>query len=107
MNSRDDLDMLFVLDHEHSAENCPAGVVRPDKELLSRFEANAKTSGLRFVEGYLDAPAHHFYFIVEADTAEQILKFITPYLGIGKTNTHPVVKWSEALVVSRKLGLQK
>jgi len=99
--------LLFVLDHEHSAENCPAGTVRPDKELLSRLEENAKTSGARLVEGYLDAPAHHFYFIVEADAAEQIFKFITPYLGVGKTNVHPVLKWSEALAISRKLGLQK
>jgi len=99
--------MLFVLDHEHSAENCPAGTVRPDKELLSKLEANAKTSGLRLVEGYLDAPAHHFYFIVEADAPEQILRFITPYLGVGNTNVHPVLKWSETLAVTRKLGLQK
>jgi hypothetical protein len=99
--------MLFVLDHRHSAENCPAGTVRPDKELLSKLEANAKTSGLRLVEGYLDAPAHHFYFIVEAETPEQILKFIVPYLGIGETESHPVVKWSDTLVLTRKLGLQK
>jgi len=99
--------MLFVLDHEHSAENCPGGTVRPDKEILSKLEANAKTSGLRLVEVYLDAPAHRFYFIVEADNAEQILKFITPYLGVGTTNAHPVLKWSEALATTRKLGLQK
>mgnify|MGYP007084757465 FL=1 len=99
--------MLFVLDHEHSAENCPAGTVRPDKELLSKLEANAKTSGVRLVEGYLDAPAHHFYFVVEADAPEQILRFITPYLGVGNTNVHPVLKWSEALAVTRKFGLQK
>lgn len=99
--------MLFVLDHKHSAENCPAGTVRPEKGLISKLEANAKTSGLRLVEGYLDAPAHHFYFIVEADSPEQILKFIVPLLGIGETKSHPVVKWSEALVLTRKLGLQK
>jgi len=99
--------MLFVLDHEHSAENCPAGTVRPDKELLSKLETNAKTSGVRLVEGYLDAPAHHFYFVVEADAPEQILRFITPYLGVGNTNVHPVLKWSEALAVTRKFGLQK
>jgi len=98
--------MLFVLDHEHSTENCPAGTVRPGRELLSKFEANAEISGLRLVEGYLDAPAHHFYFIVEADTPEQILQFIVPYLGVGETEAHPVLKWSEALAVTRNLGLQ-
>lgn len=96
---------MFVLDHKHSAENCPAGTVRPDKEFLSKFEASAKTSGLRFVEGYLDGPAHHFYLIVEADTPDQIMRLIVPSLGIGETEAHPVVKWSEALAVTRKLGL--
>jgi hypothetical protein len=99
--------MLFVLDHEHVAENCPAGTVRADKEFQSRLEENAKTSGVRLVEGYFDAPAHHFYFVVEADAVEQILKFITPLLRIGQTNVHPVMKWSEIHAIARKLGLQK
>jgi hypothetical protein len=59
------------------------------------------------VEVYLDAPAHHFYFIVEADAAEQIFKFITPLLGVGETIVHPVLKWSEVSAVTRTLGLQK
>jgi hypothetical protein len=99
--------MLFVLDHKHSAENCPAGTVRPDKELFSKLETRAKTSGVRFIEAYLDGPGHHFYFIVEAETTEQILNFAIPYLGIGDTKATPVLKWSEALAISRKLGLQK
>jgi uncharacterized protein with GYD domain len=99
--------MLFVIDHEHSAETCPAGTVRPDKEFMNRLESNAKTSGVRVVEGYLDAPAHHFYFIVEADTAEQIVSFATPLINVGKTIVHPVMKWSEAAAMTRKLGLQK
>jgi hypothetical protein len=99
--------MLFVLEHKHSAETCPAGTVRPDKEFMSKFEENAKTSGLRLVEGYLDGPAHRFYFIVEADNAEQIFKFIVPFLGVGETESHPVAKLSDALALTRKLGLQK
>jgi len=98
---------LFVLDHKHSTENCPNGTMRPDKEFSSKLEANAKTSGLRLVEGYVDAPAHHFYFIVDAGAAVQIINFITPLITVGDTNVHPVVKWSEGAAASRKLGLQK
>jgi hypothetical protein len=59
------------------------------------------------VEGYLDAPAHHFYFVVEADAAEKIISFAIPLLNIGKTIVHPVMKWSEAAAMTRRLGLQK
>jgi hypothetical protein len=99
--------MLFVIDHKHSAETCPAGTVHPDKEFTDRVDAQTKASGVRLVEGYLDAPGHRQYFVVEADTTQQLLTFAAPFIAIGETNIRPVLKWSEAQAVTRKLGLQK
>ena len=99
--------MLFVIDHKHSAETCPAGTVHPDKEFTNKFEAQIKASGVHLIEGYLDAPGHRFYFVVEADTTQQILNFTAPFIAIGETNVHPALKWSEAHDTTRKLGLQK
>jgi uncharacterized protein with GYD domain len=98
--------MLFVVDHEHSAETCPAGTIHPDKD-LDKFDAQIKSSGVRVVEGYLDGPSHRFYFIVEADTTQQILGFAVNLIGIGEINVHPAMKWSDAIATSRKLGMQK
>ncbi|MCL5949070.1 MAG: hypothetical protein M1490_01165 [Candidatus Bathyarchaeota archaeon] len=51
----------------HTVEMCPGGVVRPDKEFSKKIEESMKKSGVKLVEGYMDAPSHVFYFVVEAD----------------------------------------
>ncbi len=99
--------MLFIVDHQHSAETCPAGSIHPDKDFIDKFDAQIKSSGVRVVEGYLDGPGHRFYFIFEADSAQQILGFAVNLIGIGQTDVHPVLKWSDAVATSRKLGMQK
>ena len=99
--------MLFIIDHKHTAVTCPAGKIHHEDDFLQNFDAQAKKSGLKFVEGYLDGPGHQFYFIAEADNAAQIYEFAVPLIRIGETKVTPVLKWSEAMSVSRKVGLQK
>jgi hypothetical protein len=101
------MNMLFVVDHKHSAETCPAGTVHPDKEFTNKLEDQIKTSGVRVVDGYLDGPGHRFYFVIEADTTQQILSFAVPMISVGETNIHSVLKWSDAIATSRKLGMQR
>jgi hypothetical protein len=72
------------------------------------LEDQVKKSGVKLIEGYLDGPGHHFYFIVEADNATQILQFSAPTLiPIGETEVTPVLKWSEAASEIRKMGVLK
>jgi hypothetical protein len=43
------------------------GFSHPDKEWVMKVEEKAKNSGIRLIDGYLDGPGHHFYFVAEAD----------------------------------------
>lgn len=99
--------MLFVLDHKHTAETCPAGKLHRDENFTKNLEEQVKKTGVKLIEGYLDGPGHHFYFIIEADSAAQILQFSAPTLNpIGETHVRPVLKWSEAVSELRKIGLK-
>jgi hypothetical protein len=50
---------------KHTAESCPGGVVRPDKEFTSKVERAMSSSGVKLIAGYLNAPNHVFYFVVK------------------------------------------
>jgi uncharacterized protein DUF3303 len=99
--------MLFIIDHRHTAMTCPAGKIHHEDDFMQTLDAQAKKSGLKIVEGYLDGPGHQFYFIAEADNAKQILEFSVPLIKIGETKVSPVLKWSEATSVARNIGLLK
>ena len=58
--------MLFVIVAEHTADNCPGGVIRPDKKFTTKVDEAMKKSGVKLIEGYLDAAGHVFFFIVDA-----------------------------------------
>ena len=99
--------MLFIIDHRHTAVTCPAGKIHHEDDFSQSLDAQAKKSGLKIVEGYLDAPGHQFYFVAEADSATQIFEFAVPLIKIGETKVTPVLKWSEAIAFSRREGMQK
>ena len=100
--------MLFLVDHKHTPDLCPAGLLHPDKEWVMKLEEKAKSSGVHLVDAYLDGPGHHFYFVVEADKNEQLWTFITPLLTqIGESKIVPVLRWAEARAFAQKIGVQK
>lgn len=51
--------------HRHTAEMCPAGKVRPDKEFSNKLKEQISKAGVKLVEGY-DTPGHEMYIIIEA-----------------------------------------
>lgn len=86
--------MLFVIDHEHTAENCPAGPFRPVKGFSNKLTSAAKGSGIKLHGLYVDMPGHHIYAIAEAETVDQLSRFVSPSLtDVGTTHIHPVEKW--------------
>lgn len=99
--------MLFIIDSKHTAETCPGGKIHPDKEWSNNFQKIADQSKLKIVEGYLDAPGHRFFFVVEASDVSQLNELIIPTLvPISDTKVTPVMKWSEAVALVRKTGAQ-
>ena len=65
--------MFFVIIAEHTAENCPGGLIRPDKQFTAKLDESMKKSGVKVVEGYLDAPGHVWYFIVDANDVRHLI----------------------------------
>lgn len=99
--------MLFIVDHTHTAETCPGGTIRPYKEFTNDLNKAATANVVKIVEGYVDGPGHHIYFVVEAKNPAQIFSFAMPLLSVGSTRVAPGMKWNKSAEVSRKLGRQK
>ena len=100
--------MLFIVYHRHTAEMCPGGNVRPDREFLMKLEEQTKTAGVKIIEGYIDGPGHQFYLVVEADDNAKLNKAIEQLRIVGDTNDIvPVLKFSDAVTWARNAGIQK
>lgn len=59
------------------------------------------------MEGYLSAPSHTFYFVVEAADKTSLNNAMEPLGLIGDVKIVPALKYSDALVWARKIGVQK
>ena len=91
----------------HTAELCPGGVVRPDKEFTAKIEESMKKSGVKEIAGYLDAPGHVYYFVLETDDNAALNNAVEPLRLIGEVTITPVLKFLEAVVWAKKIGIQK
>ncbi len=100
--------MLYMVFHKHTAEMCPGGNVRPDKEFATKLDEQIKKSGAKLIEGYIDAPGHEFYIVLEADDNAKLNSAVEQLRLVGDTNKIvPVMKFSDAVAWAKKMGLQK
>ncbi len=99
--------MLFMVVAKHSAELCPGGVVRPNKEVIGKIEETMKSPGVKLEEGYLDGPRHVFYFVVETNDNVALNNAVEPLRLIGEVNITPVLKFSDARAWLKKIDIQK
>jgi hypothetical protein len=91
----------------HTAELCPGGVVRPDKEFTVKIEKSMKKSGVKEIAGYLDAPGHVYYFVLETDDNAALNNAVEPLRLVGEVTIAPVLKFSEAVAWAKQIGIQK
>ncbi len=98
--------MLFMIVAKHMPEDCPGGLTRPDKDFLKKVLEHVESSGVAVADIYLDAPAHVYFLIVDADNNEALNNVLEPFRLIGKVKTHPVLKLSDAITWSKKIGIQ-
>jgi len=99
--------LLFMIVARHTAELCPGGVVRPDKEFTAKIEESMKKSGVKEIAGYLDAPGHVYYFVLETDDNAALNNAVEPLRLVGEVTITPVLKFLEAVVWAKKIGIQK
>ena len=98
--------MLFMILAKHKAEDCPGGLVRPDKDFLAKVVEHIEQSGVTLTEIYLDAPGHVYFLIVDATDNESLNIALEPFRLVGKVKTHPVLKLSDATAWAKKVGIQ-
>lgn len=93
---------------KHTVENCPGGVVRPDKEFIKKTEESMKKSGVELINAFMDAPGHVFYFVLDADDDASINTAVEPLRLVGEVKITPVMKFfKEGSEWAKKIGIQK
>jgi len=100
--------LLFMIIAKHTIENCPGGVVRPDKEFIKKTEESVKKSGVNLIDAYMDAPGHVFYFVVETNDNIALNMAIEPLRLVGDVTINPVMKFfKEGYDWGKKIGIQE
>lgn len=78
---------LFVIQHKHSNENCPARSKEMGGMLLTHLSAkNAESYGLKIKgEAVIDG-AHTLYLIAEAPSEQHVKRFMEPFAKAGSVD---------------------
>ena len=68
-------------------------------ERLNVMEAiqSATDIGINIIGIFVDPPGHVAYFVLEAESMEQIVQFFEPLLELGNTDISPVMSMQAAL----------
>ena len=88
--------MLFHATHKHSYQTCHAHDETRKSKIMEAIKS-ADGSGIKIHSIHVDPPGHVGYFLLEADTMEQIVQFFDPMLELGDTDIHPVMSMQDAL----------
>jgi hypothetical protein len=93
---------------KHSLEFCPGGNVKPDKEFTKKTEESIKESGVKFIDAYMNAPGHVFYFVLETEDNVALNNAVEPLRLIGEVTIIPVMKFfKEGFDWAKDIGIQK
>lgn len=77
--------MLFLVDQEHSPDNCPQRDGLPPDALYGEAE------GIEVRFAVADVPGHRLVFLVEADSLDALHGFLEPGRTRATTSIAPVV----------------
>ena len=81
---------LFVVQHKHDAETCPAGHPEMGPALVQHVSpANTAKFGVDVKADAVVDGAHTFYLIIEAPSATEVESFMTPFSQMGSVDIWP------------------
>ena len=81
---------LFVVQHRHEAQACPAGDPKMGPMLLQHISKNnAASMGITIHGEAVVDGAHTFYIILEAQDAEVVREFMNPFSQVGTVELMP------------------
>ena len=88
--------MLFHATHTHSYQTCHAHDENRKAKVVEAVQTSEEI-GIKIHGIYVDPPGHSAYFVLEADTMEQVVQFFDPMFELGDTDIHPVMSMQAAL----------
>jgi hypothetical protein len=81
---------LFVVQHKHAAETCPAGHPEMGPMLLKHLSPkNAAGFGVKIHGDAVVDGQHTFYLIVDAADEAKVKDFMTPFSQAGSVDIWP------------------
>ncbi len=81
---------LFVVQHKHSAETCPAGHPEMGPMLVQHVsQQNASSFGITMHGDAVVDGEHTFYLILEADAENKVKQFMAPFYQAGSVEIWP------------------
>ncbi|HSQ37087.1 MAG TPA: DUF3303 family protein [Acidimicrobiia bacterium] len=89
--------MLFHVTHTHTWDACPYNDHEKVRVTFGEFLAGIGQTGAKLVGAWVDAPAHKFFLVIDANTTEQVEAAMAPIIDIGCAETRPVSDAAELL----------
>ncbi len=87
---------LFVAEHTHPAERCPARNPEMAQGLLAII-ANARKAGIKIRGDAVTDHQHHLFIIADADSAETIQNHFAPFGQMGTLTVTPASHCEEVV----------
>lgn len=89
--------MLFHITHTHTWDACPYHDPERGMATFGKAFGGMSEAGVTLHGAWVDAPAHKVFFIMEADSAQQIEAALAPVVNVGSAETRPVVSFADIL----------
>jgi hypothetical protein len=89
---------LFVVEHRHPADRCPAGNPQMAPFLLQVLSnAQAQKAGLTIHGDAVAKGQHHLYVIIEGPDREAVQKYLAPFGQAGTLDVIPASSCEEVV----------
>ncbi len=81
---------LFIVQHQHAPETCPAGHPEMGPALVKHLTpTSAESFGVRILADAVLDGKHTFNLILEADGEDKITAFMAPFAQAGSVDISP------------------
>jgi hypothetical protein len=87
---------LFVTEHTHPADHCPAKNPQMAQGLLAIIH-NAGSAGIKIHGDAVTNQQHHLYIIAEAANADAVRKYFAPFGQMGTLTVTPASHCEEVV----------
>lgn len=89
---------LFVAEHKHPADRCPAGNPQMAPFLLQILSnENASKHGLKIVGDAVAKGQHHLYVIMEGPNEGAVKQYLVPFAQAGSLEVIPASRCEEVV----------